>query len=196
MGAMTLARPRLEDTFRRDERLARIVAELLHEIGEDPAREGLRGTPDRVVRALVELTAGYRRRPQDAIGGALFAAEGRGSIAVRDVGFHSLCEHHLLPFHGRVHVAYLPGERIVGLSKIPRLVEVFARRLQVQERLTRQIADALDEALAPRGVLVVVEAEHLCMRMRGVEEHGSTTRTVELRGDRAARRELRAALRG
>jgi GTP cyclohydrolase I len=198
-ASMTRPRLRLEEIASREERVARLVAELLEILGEDPGREGLRKTPERVARALGELTAGYAVRPADVVGDALFAAEGDGLVVVRDIGFHSLCEHHMLPFHGRVHVAYLPAERIVGLSKIPRLVEVFARRLQVQERLTRQLADALDETLAPRGVAVVVEAAHLCMRMRGVEEQGSTTRTMELRGrfadDPQARRELRAALR-
>jgi GTP cyclohydrolase I len=192
-------RPRLEDVGARDERLRRAVAEMLDAIGDDPDREGLRRTPDRVARSLADLTSGYALRPEDVVGDALFEAEGEGMVVVRDIGFYSLCEHHLLPFHGEVHVAYLPSAKIVGLSKIPRLVEVFARRLQVQERMTRDLADALDRILAPRGVAVVIEAAHLCMRMRGVEEHRSTTRTCELRGrfasERGARRELHAALR-
>ena len=196
---LAVRRPRLDDVGARDERLRRAVAEMLDAIGDNPEREGLRRTPERVARSLADLTAGYEQRPEDVVGDALFEAEGQGMVVVRDIGFHSLCEHHLLPFHGKVHVAYLPSARIIGLSKIPRLVEVFARRLQVQERLTRDLADALDRILSPRGVAVVIEAAHMCMRMRGVEEQHSTTRTCEMRGrfasERGARRELHAALR-
>jgi GTP cyclohydrolase IA len=172
---------------------------ILAHVGEDPGRAGLRDTPERFAKAMRFLTGGYEAEPQDVVGGGIFEAEGEGVVLVRDVEFHSLCEHHVLPFFGRVHVAYLPGAKIIGLSKIPRLVDLFARRLQVQERLTEQVADALVELLQPRGVLVVAEARHLCMAMRGVEKQHSQTATRALRGafahDAGARQEALAMLR-
>src|SRR5437660_12805501 len=149
-----------------------LVESLLVELGEDPGRQGLKATPDRVARALRELTDGYGVRPEEVIAGAIFDQDYDEMVVVKDINFYSLCEHHLLPFFGQVHVGYLPKGKVVGLSKIPRLVEVFSHRLQLQEQLTRQIAEALNESLAPRGVGVVVEARHLCMEMRGVEKAG------------------------
>jgi GTP cyclohydrolase I len=167
---------------------------ILAHIGEDPRRPGLAETPKRFAAALRALTAGYEAEPEDVVGRGIFEAEGDGVVLVCDVEFHSLCEHHLLPFFGRVHVAYLPGERIIGLSKIPRLVDLYARRLQVQERITEQVADALMKLIEPKGVVVVAEARHLCMAMRGVEKQHSTTATRALRGvyahDAMARQEV------
>ncbi|TMC84135.1 MAG: GTP cyclohydrolase I FolE [Chloroflexi bacterium] len=152
--------------------IAELVESLLVELGEDTERQGLKATPDRVARALRELTDGYGVRPEEVIAGAIFDQDYDEMVVVKDINFYSLCEHHLLPFFGQVHVGYLPKGKVVGLSKIPRLVEVFSHRLQLQEQLTRQIAEALNESLAPRGVGVVVEARHLCMEMRGVEKAG------------------------
>ena len=159
-----------------------LVREMLEQIGEDPLREGLRQTPARVETSLKWLTRGYGMSVDDVIGDALFEEKHENMILVRDIEIYSLCEHHLLPFFGRAHVAYLPNGRIVGLSKIPRVVEVFARRLQVQERLTDEVADALCRVLDPLGVGVVIEAYHLCMMMRGVEKQNSKTLTSALRG--------------
>jgi GTP cyclohydrolase I len=158
------------------------VHEILEQLGEDPTREGLRQTPARVEASLKWLTRGYGMNVDEVIGDALFEEEHESMICVRDIEIYSMCEHHLLPFFGRAHVAYLPNGRIVGLSKIPRVVEVFARRLQVQERLTDQVAEALCAVLKPLGVGVVVEAYHLCMMMRGVEKQNSKTVTSSLRG--------------
>ncbi len=158
------------------------VRKMLAALGEDPSRPGLVRTPIRVEAALRYLTRGYRHTVWDAVGHALFEEPHENMILVRDIELYSMCEHHLLPFFGRVHVAYLPNGKIVGLSKIPRIVEVFARRLQVQERLTDQIADALMEVLDPLGAGVVIEASHLCMMMRGVEKQNSRTVTSALRG--------------
>jgi GTP cyclohydrolase I len=158
------------------------VRALLRTVGEDPEREGLQKTPERVVRALTTLTKGYREDPREILNAALFTEEYSEMILVKDIDFFSLCEHHMLPFFGKAHVAYLPQGKIIGLSKIPRLVDVFARRLQVQERLTDQVADALMDALAPLGVGVVIEAYHLCMMMRGVQKQHSKTVTSALRG--------------
>lgn len=152
--------------------IAELVESLLEELGEDPERQGLKATPDRVSRALRELTEGYHLTPEDVIADALFDQEYDEMVVVKDVPFYSLCEHHMLPFFGHIHVGYLPKGRVVGLSKIPRLIEVFSHRLQIQEQLTRQVAEALNAALAPRGVGVVAEARHLCMEMRGVETPG------------------------
>lgn len=155
---------------------------LLRGLGENPARPGLERTPERVVESLLELTRGYRE-PLDAIlKGAVFDDPSQTLVLVRDIHFYSLCEHHLLPFFGKAHVAYVPAGRLVGLSKVPRIVEHFARRLQVQERLGQQVADCLWEALAPRGVGVVLEATHLCMVMRGVQKEGSIATTSSLKG--------------
>ena len=159
-----------------------LVRSILVQLGEDPGREGLRNTPARVAASLRWLTRGYQMAVEDVIGDAVFEEKHENMILVRDIEIYSLCEHHMLPFFGRAHVAYLPNGRIVGLSKIPRVVEVFARRLQVQERLTDQIADALCQVLQPLGVGVVIEAYHLCMMMRGVEKQNSKTITLALRG--------------
>lgn len=162
--------------------LAPLVRELLAGLGEDPERQGLIKTPERVEASLRWLTRGYQLTVQDAVGDALFDEEHDSMILVRDIEFYSLCEHHLLPFFGVAHVAYIPDGRILGLSKLPRIVDVFARRLQVQERLTDQVANAIMEVVAPRGVGVVIEASHLCMMMRGVEKQRSRTVTSALRG--------------
>jgi GTP cyclohydrolase I len=163
-------------------RYAELVYEQLGLIGEDSVREGLLKTPERVAKAMRFLTRGYRVRVEDVVGDAIFQEEHRNMVMVRDIELYSLCEHHLLPFFGKAHVAYIPDGRIVGLSKLPRLVDVFARRLQVQERLTEQIAAAIEDVLAPLGVGVVIEAYHLCMMMRGVEKQNSRTITSALRG--------------
>ena len=146
---------------------------LLKEIGEDPEREGLKRTPGRVARALAEMTSGYSVDINKIFNGAFFKADYKEMVVVRDISFYSLCEHHMLPFFGKAHIAYIPDGKIVGLSKLPRLVEAFARRLQVQERLTAQIADAIYGKLRPKGVGVVLEAQHLCMAMRGVKNVSS-----------------------
>ncbi len=159
-----------------------LVRRMLGLLGEDPAREGLLRTPERVEKSLRWLTRGYELSVEDAVGGAIFREGHHNMVIVRDIEMYSLCEHHLLPFFGKVHVAYIPDGRIVGLSKLPRVVEVFARRLQVQERLTEQIAQALMDVLRPRGVAVVVEAAHLCMMMRGVEKQNSRTVTSAMKG--------------
>jgi GTP cyclohydrolase I len=159
-----------------------LVRSLLKEIGEDPGRDGLERTPERVGRALRFFTEGYSRDPKHVLNNALFDVSYDEMVLVKDIDFYSLCEHHLIPFFGRVHVGYIPNGRVVGLSKLPRIVEVFARRLQVQERLTLQIAETLEEVLHPRGVGVVVEAIHLCMMMRGVEKQNSFAITSSLRG--------------
>ena len=155
---------------------------MLVALGEDPQRRGLRRTPMRVEAALRWLTRGYHHTVADAVGNGIFEESHENMILVRDIELYSLCEHHMLPFFGRAHVAYLPNGKIVGLSKIPRVVELFSRRLQVQERLTDQIADALMEVVSPLGAGVVIEASHLCMMMRGVEKQNSRTVTSALRG--------------
>jgi len=159
-----------------------LVHEMLEQLGEDPKREGLQQTPARVEASLKWLTRGYQMAVEDVIGDAIFHEKHESMICVRDIEIYSMCEHHMLPFYGRAHVAYLPDGKIVGLSKIPRVVEVFARRLQVQERLTDQVAEALCAVLKPLGVGVVIEAYHLCMMMRGVEKQNSKTVTSSLRG--------------
>ena len=164
------------------ERMAGHVRELLLELGEDPSREGLVKTPERVAKALQFLTHGYGLDPAEILRSAMFREEYQQMVIVRDIEVYSLCEHHMLPFFGKVHVAYIPDGKVIGLSKIPRLVDVFARRLQVQERLTRQIADAIEEAIHPQGVGVVIEARHLCMMMRGVEKQNSSTVTSAMVG--------------
>ncbi len=160
----------------------RLVQRQLELLGEDPSREGLEKTPVRVEASLRWLTRGYRESVEDVVRGAIFEEPHDSMVLVRDIELYSMCEHHMLPFFGKAHVAYLPKGRIVGLSKIPRLVDVFARRLQVQERLTDQVADALMDVLEPHGVGVVIEAYHLCMMMRGVEKQHSLTVTSALRG--------------
>ena len=180
-------------------RIARAVREILISIGEDPDREGLAETPGRVARAYRDLTSGMGEDPGDHLG-TIFHEGGDDLVVVGGIELHSLCEHHMLPFSGVAHVAYLPsGGRVVGLSKIARAVETFARRLQVQERLTRQVADAMVSHLEARGVTVMIESEHMCMKMRGVEKQGATMTTVAHRGlfanDAAARAEVMALLR-
>ena len=164
------------------EELETIVRRQLALIGEDPEREGLVRTPARVASSLTWLTQGYGKTARDVIGDALFEESHANMIMVRDIELYSMCEHHMLPFFGKAHVAYIPNGRIVGLSKIPRVVDVFARRLQVQERLTEQIAHAISEVLQPRGVGVVIEAYHLCMMMRGVQKQNSKTITSAVYG--------------
>jgi len=164
------------------EKVEQLVAELLKELGEDPKREGLLSTPSRVAKSLKFLTQGYTQNPQEVINGAKFTEKYSEMIVVKDIALYSLCEHHLLPFWGRAHVAYIPREKIVGLSKVARLVEIYARRLQVQERMTTQIADMLQQSLEPMGVAVVIEAEHLCMQMRGVQKRGSVAITSAMLG--------------
>jgi GTP cyclohydrolase I len=154
-------------------RLESLVQELLKELGEDPAREGLRRSPARVARALEFLTHGYREDPVEILNEAVFEESYDEMVMVKGIDFYSLCEHHLLPFFGRAHVAYIPAGRIVGLSKLARLVEMYSRRLQVQERMTTEIAGAIRKVLQPKGVAVVIEAQHLCMMMRGVQKQNS-----------------------
>ena len=176
-----------------------IYRELLARYGEDPDRNGLLATPGRVEKAMEFLTKGYTMDPTQILRGALFDVDYDEMVIVKDVEMYSLCEHHMLPFFGRVHVAYIPHGKVIGLSKIPRLVEVFARRLQVQERVTTQIADAIQEAIQPRGVGVVIEAQHLCMMMRGVEKQQSRTVTSAMVGcfkDQPTRSEFLSLVRG
>ncbi len=172
--------------------MRRQFEEILRAVGEDPTREGLLKTPERCEKALTELTCGYRQDPEQIIKGAIFTEECSEMIIMKDIDFFSLCEHHILPFFGKAHIAYLPRGRIVGISKLARVVDVFARRLQVQERMTTQIAQVLMQNLEPEGVAVVVEADHLCMRMRGVEKQNSFVVTSAMLGvfrDRQATRE-------
>jgi GTP cyclohydrolase I len=159
-----------------------IYRELLRRIGEDPTRDGLAQTPERVEKAMAFLTQGYAMDVPTVLNDALFEVDYDEMVMVRDVEFYSLCEHHLLPFFGKVHAAYVPRGRVIGLSKIPRLVEMYSRRLQVQERMTTEIADAIVQAIEPQGVGVIVEAQHLCMMMRGVEKQHSATVTSAMRG--------------
>ena len=160
-----------------------LIATMLKELGEDPGRGGLERTPVRVARAMRFFTSGYAQNPREILNGALFEVTYDEMVIVKDIDFYSLCEHHLLPFFGRIHVAYVPKGRVVGLSKIPRLVEMFSRRLQVQERLTTEIATTLEEVLEPKGVAVVVEAIHLCMMMRGVAQQNASAVTSSMRGE-------------
>jgi GTP cyclohydrolase I len=162
--------------------IAKAVYKMLKSIGEDPDREGLRRTPERVARMYDELTAGYSVDPVKLINGALFKVEYNEMVIVKDIEYYSLCEHHLLPFYGRAHVAYIPKDKVLGLSKIPRIVEMYARRLQVQERMTQQIADFINEVLHPLGVAVVVEGAHMCSMMRGIKKANATMVTSALFG--------------
>jgi len=177
-----------------------LYREMLRRVGEDPQRDGLLKTPERMERSMAFLTQGYTEDPNDLLRGALFDVEYDEMVIVRDIEFYSLCEHHLLPFFGKAHVAYIPNGKVVGLSKVARLVDVFARRLQVQERMTKQIAEALMEAIAPQGVGVVIEAEHLCMMMRGVQKQGSMTTTSAMHGafreEAQTRQEFLSLIRG
>ena len=158
------------------------ILELIKAVGEDPEREGLRNTPDRVARMYAELLSGYSSEPEKIINGALFHISYDEMVIVRDIEFYSLCEHHMLPFIGRAHIAYIPAGKVIGLSKIPRIVDMYARRLQIQERMTRQIADLIQESLAPQGVAVVVEAMHMCSMMRGVKKHDARMTTSAMHG--------------
>lgn len=181
LGGVGVARPEIEEAVRR----------LLQAFGEDACREGLEQTPARVARMYDELLAGYRVDPQAMINEALFDVDYDEMVIVKDIEFYSLCEHHMLPFLGRAHVAYLPSGRVIGLSKIPRVVDLFARRLQVQERLTRQVAECLQDLLDAQGVGVVMEARHFCMMMRGVEKQHSGTVTSAMLGVMRQRKESR-----
>ncbi len=158
------------------------VKEILHKIGEDPEREGLLKTPYRVAKAWRFLTQGYDMDVSEVLNGAIFEEDYNEMVIVKDIDFYSMCEHHLLPFFGKCHVAYIPDKKIIGLSKIPRIVDIFSRRLQVQERMTQQIADALQQALNPLGVAVVCEGRHMCMMMRGVQKQNSVATTSEMLG--------------
>lgn len=169
-----------------------IIRQLLKKLGEDPDREGLKKTPQRVKKSYEFLTEGYKKDPVKIISDAVFTDKYDEMVIVKDIPFYSLCEHHLLPFYGHAHVAYLPDKKLVGISKIPRMVELYARRLQVQERMTQQIAEALQKVLRPKGVAVVVNAQHLCMQMRGVQKHDSNIVTSAMLGafrDRQSTRE-------
>jgi GTP cyclohydrolase I len=172
--------------------IERLVRELLKELGEDPDRQGLERTPERVAGAFEYLTSGYRKDVHEVLNEALFTEEYDEMVVVKDIDFYSLCEHHLLPFFGKCHIAYMPSRKIVGLSKMPRLVDMFSRRLQVQERLTTQIAQTINEVLQPRGVAVVMEALHMCMLMRGVEKQNSKAVTSAMLGAFRDRPETRA----
>ncbi len=163
------------------EKIKEAVTLLLEGIGEDPGREGLKDTPDRIARMYTELFAGMGQNAGEHLG-KVFQVENGGIVLEKDIVFYSMCEHHMLPFYGKVHVAYIPEGRVVGLSKLARTVEVYARRLQIQERMTGQIADAVMKELSPRGVMVVVEAEHMCMTMRGIKKPGSQTVSIATRG--------------
>ena len=164
------------------EKIELIISDLLKEIGEDSEREGLIKTPHRVAKSWMTFAQGYKQTPEEVVGDAVFNEKCDEIVVVKDIDFFSLCEHHLLPFKGVAHVGYLPKEKIIGLSKIPRIVDIYARRLQVQERLTQQVADALQDVLSPKGVAVIIEAEHLCMQMRGVEKQSSFMITSAVRG--------------
>jgi GTP cyclohydrolase IA len=175
---LTVRRPRLASSAA----LERHVKTLLRMLGEDPAREGLRRTPARVARAFAELTEGYRVNPDRIINGALFSEPYRDMVVVKDISFYSLCEHHLLPFFGVCHVAYIPHGKVIGISKIPKIVKVLSRRLQLQERLTSQIAELLNDKIKPSGVAVVMEARHMCLEMRGAQSQNSPTVTSAMLG--------------
>ena len=162
--------------------MEKLIREMLVELGEDPEREGLLKTPERVARAWGDITAGYDQKPGEMVRSALFEAEGKEMIVINDIDFFSVCEHHMLPFFGKAHVAYIPGKKIVGLSKIARVVEAYARRMQVQDRMTAQIATCLMDNLEPLGVAVVLKAQHLCMMMRGIQKQNSHAVTSEMLG--------------
>jgi GTP cyclohydrolase IA len=188
----------LQELVPYNDQVAHLTRNLLVSLGEDPTREGLQQTPARVARMYEELLAGYQMDPVTLINGAIFEADYDDVVVVRDIDFFSLCEHHMLPFYGQVHIAYIPDGKILGLSKVPRTVEMFARRLQVQERMTQQISEFLETIIQPKGVAVVVEAAHMCARMRGIKKNGTQMVTRAMRGvfktDRQARQELMAVL--
>jgi len=173
---------RLSDCKIDSEEVKEAISRILCAVGENPDRDGLKRTPERVARMYAELLAGYHTDPVKVVNDALFEVKYDEMVVVRDIEFYSLCEHHLLPFMGRVHVAYIPKGKVIGLSKIPRIVDIFARRLQVQERMTRQIADLIRDVLEPMGVAVVVEGLHLCMMMRGVQKHNARMTTSAMHG--------------
>lgn len=168
--------------MQRKEEFENAIKTILEIIGENTEREGLLKTPTRVFKAYEYMTSGYQQSPTDVLGEALFESDNNQMVIIKDIEFYSMCEHHLLPIIGRAHVAYIPNGKVVGLSKIPRMVDVFARRLQIQEQLTEQIAKAIDDVIAPKGVGVVIQARHMCMEMRGVEKTHSNTTTSALRG--------------
>ena len=173
------------------ESMAAHMKSILEQLGEDPSREGLVQTPQRAAKALRYLTSGYETDVESIVNGALFTHECDEMVIVRDIEFFSMCEHHLLPFFGKIHVGYLPDRKVIGLSKIPRIVDMFARRLQLQERLTQQVAETLRDVLQPRGVAVICEARHFCMMMRGVEKQHSGTMTSSMLGAFRSRKETR-----
>lgn len=180
--------------------LSTLTYQWLEAVGEDPNREGLQRTPQRVSKAWNYLTQGYTQTLADVVGEGVFAAEGSEMVIVKDIEFYSMCEHHMLPFYGRAHIAYIPQDRILGLSKFARIIDLYSRRLQVQERITTQVADAVEELLAPQGVAVLMEGVHLCMAMRGVEKQNSSTTTSAMRGlfrhDARTRAEFMSAVQG
>jgi len=178
MSALTVSEPVTAASLTTQE----LYRELLVRLGENPTRDGLLDTPERMEKSMAFLTRGYEMDVKTVLHDALFEVDYDEMVIVKDVEFFSMCEHHLLPFFGKAHIAYVPNGKVIGLSKIPRLVDMFARRLQVQERLTRQIADAIDEAIDPQGVAIIVEAQHLCMMMRGVEKQHSSTTTSAMLG--------------
>ncbi len=187
------ASPAPKPSFKELEDVAR---KMLIALGEDPEREGLEGTPRRVARALLDLTEGYDADIQALVRGALYAHQGEDPVTVRDIPFYSLCEHHLLPMFGRCHIGYVPSGRVIGLSKLPRVVDVFAHRLQLQERMTREIAEAIEDLTSAKGVAVVMEARHLCVEMRGVEKAASETLTTCVLGAYRTDPQLRAEFMG
>ena len=170
------------ETIKKKEEIAFHYSKILELLGEDITREGLLKTPDRVAKALMFLTKGYEQDPAKILSSAVFIEDYKQMVIVKDIDFFSMCEHHVLPFFGKAHVAYIPDKAVVGLSKIPRIVDVFARRLQIQERMTTQIKDCIQQTLNPLGVMVVIEAQHLCMQMRGVEKQNSITTTSDFTG--------------
>jgi GTP cyclohydrolase I len=170
------------EAAKKKEEIAYHYAKILELLGEDPAREGLLKTPERVAKSLMFLTKGYAENPEEILSSAIFIEDYQQMVIVKDIDFFSMCEHHLLPFFGKAHVAYIPDKAVTGLSKIPRIVDVFARRLQIQERMTTQIKRCIQQTLKPLGVMVIIEAQHLCMQMRGVEKQNSITTTSDFTG--------------
>ena len=170
------------EDLKKKEELAFHYGKILELLGEDPARDGLLKTPERVAKAMMFFTKGYNQNPGEILSSAIFHENYKQMVIVKDIDFFSMCEHHILPFFGKAHIAYIPNNAVTGLSKIPRIVEVFARRLQIQERMTTQIKDCIQETLNPLGVMVVIEAQHMCMQMRGVEKQNSITTTSDFTG--------------